>query len=207
MIRRTFFIFITVVLAIACNSYFDNDNLARVENRTVDKKLEKARRWAELSVSLLDEPTKSKTKERTIESWSVVTSRPTKTDQGKQDTLLYVFNFADNEGFSIISAVPGTDPIIAVTESGHYDAEEQTSNNGFNFYMKGVLERLSLNNRLDPYYWYDTLYVGEVVDKNVGVTWGQGNIYGQYCPNGYSGCVTTAIAQIMAHSRTGIIPA
>lgn len=36
------------------------------------------------------------------------------------DTLLYVFNYANDMGFAVVSANPETEGLIAVTESGTY---------------------------------------------------------------------------------------
>ena len=52
------------------------------------------------------------------------------------DTLLYIFNFDDNQGFAVVSASRQTDGLIAVTEAGNYDPAVPTGNPGFDMYMK-----------------------------------------------------------------------
>ena len=50
------------------------------------------------------------------------------------DTLMYVFNYTDNNGFAVVSADKGTEGLIAVIESGHYDPSD-TTDTGFRSYM------------------------------------------------------------------------
>ena len=40
------------------------------------------------------------------------------------DTLMYVFNYDDNQGFAIISADSRTEGLIAITDQGHYEQNE-----------------------------------------------------------------------------------
>lgn len=178
-----------------------NTEVSFVLNKTRD--LETAKTWATKSISLIEgSNTKSSGVNRRIESWNVVVSPKTKSDSGQQDTLMYVFNFEDNAGFSIIAANSNLRPILAVTESGHYIAGKESGNDAFNDYMSKLTEFLSLRFDGPEYYWYDYVTEGEIINRSVGVRWGQNDIYGQYCSNGISGCVATAMAQIMAyHSR------
>lgn len=157
-----------------------------------------ARAFAESALSLLGEDTKSPI--RRIASGECVTNSITKSDNDRRDTLFYVFNYADNEGFAIINANPGMEPIIAVTEKGYYNDGESTGVPALDEYINVLKEKLLL--RFDPpelYYWYDYITICETVNRNVGVRWGHRDIYGQYCPNGNAGCVATAMAQIMAY--------
>ena len=131
------------------------------------------------------------------------------------DTLLYVFNFEDNQGFSIVSASRHTDGLIAVVEEGCYDPDVPTGNPGFDTYMdmakayvaykdKEGAEKETLltkaTTRQNPMYnhVYDTVYYQNIAPK-VTVRWGQEYRMGQYCPNYYSGCGPTAAAQIMSY--------
>ncbi len=126
----------------------------------------------------------------------------TKSCDSSQDTLLYVFNFAGNSGFSIISASNDVQPILAVIEAGNYVAGEPTGNGAFDLYMDNLIEELSTRAPAPELYsWYEYVQDGETVSPKVSVNWGQTNIYGQYCPNYISGCGATAVAQIMTYYR------
>ena len=163
--------------------------------------MESARGWAEQSVLLLGPSTKSERPIREIDSYDVLVSPSTKTTGAEVDTLMYVFNFADNSGFSIIDAQNGYEPIIGVAESGHFTPGQPTGVEGFDLYIEGLRERMSSRGGPIAQVWYEYVMVGDSVDRNVGVKWGQGGIYGQYCPNGLSGCYITAMVQIMAYHQ------
>ena len=163
--------------------------------------LESARQWAEQSLLLLGTSTKSDNTIRKIDSYDVLVSPKTRATGAEEDTLMYVFNFADNNGFSLIDAQNGYEPIIGIAESGHFTPGQPTGVEGFDVYIEGLRERMSSRGGPIAQVWYEYVMVGDSVDRNVGVKWGQEGIYGQYCPNGLSGCTPTAIAQILAYHQ------
>ncbi len=130
------------------------------------------------------------------------------------DTLLYIFNFNDEQGFAVVSTVRQTEGLIAVVEKGNYDPAVKTGNPGFDTYMQmakayvanAQLEKISeeiITTRatgdilmMKPV--YDTTYYRKI-EPRISVQWGQEHIMGMYCPNGCSGCVNTATAQIMSY--------
>ena len=129
------------------------------------------------------------------------------------DTLLYVFNFEDEQGFAVVSAIRQTEGLIAVIERGSYDPAVLTGNPAFETFMnmakayviRGDEEPSEIVNsvatRTDPLMCrpiYDTV-VHIVVEPKVSVRWGQGGRMGQYCPNQIAGCSNTATAQIMSY--------
>lgn len=130
------------------------------------------------------------------------------------DTLLYVFNFADDQGFAVVSASRHTDGLIAVVEEGSYDPVVPTGNPGFDTYMNMAKAYIAYKDRTEavnesadtrgvttnPIYQhvYDTIYYRNIAPK-VTVKWGQQMTMGQFCPNGISGCANTAAAQIMSY--------
>lgn len=163
--------------------------------------LESAKMWAQESMQLLGPETKGANSQRTIDSYHLVTRPTTKSGSDNIDSLFYVFNFADNKGFAIISAIIGSDPILAVTESGHFVPGETTGVGGFDIYYRGLTERMPSRIDHDPYSWYEYIMLGDSLSRDVGVKWGQSSIYGMYCPNGIAGCAPTAIAQIFAYHQ------
>lgn len=202
--KRFFLFILLIVLSYSCTKdAYGNIDATSLTQELIPasvRGLRSAMAWADKSTSLLDGGKTKSGLTRKIESWNALVVPRTKSGNTDLDTLIYVFNFADSQGFSIIAADPSVKPILAVTESGHYVAGEPTGNEAFDEYMNGLIERLSYQSRSpELYYWYDYVMDGEVVNRNVGVKWGQDDIYGQYCPNGLSGCVATAMAQIMAY--------
>lgn len=133
------------------------------------------------------------------------------TSQLGYDTLYYVINFENNQGFIIASADKRQSDILAYVENGNYE-ETDTSNVMFMDYMAALeneFERRSLvpeDNGLqkhDPYIDGNRgsdRYSYEKVLPRLTTTWGQYSPYNMFCPGrekGYAtGCVATAITQI-----------
>lgn len=155
-------------------------------------------------ILLRDKNTKAQDN-RPIDNWFVIEGASTKS--GGRDTLVYVFNFADSSGFSIISANPSTVPILSVTEAGHLTLGESSGVPGFDSYLEGVLMELDRLNpdptlvpddSLELYYYFEYDTVGTFRSPILGQTkWGQGGVFGAFCPNNTSGCFATALGQIM----------
>ena len=127
---------------------------------------------------------------------------------GGQDTLMYIFNFEDNQGFSVISANKATEALLAQTEQGIYDENTETENPAFGMYMD-MAEMYIANTRDSK---YPPIQPGfkeyriirdttETIRMNPKVTtqWGQTGCEATYTPNRYSGCSNTAMAQIMSY--------
>ena len=129
------------------------------------------------------------------------------------DTLMYVFNYENNQGYALVSTNLATEPLIAVTEQGHYDPMQETDNPGLKLYLEMAKQYVAKTKRMDsisvqqnlmeriPYKYrrrYDTLQRTRVIPK-IAVKWGQQNPEGWACPNGLSGCINTASAQIMSY--------
>ena len=133
------------------------------------------------------------------------------------DTLLYVFNFEDNQGFSIVSASRHVEGLIAVVEEGSYDPAVPTGNPGFDTYMnmakayvaykdKEGSEKETLiakaTTRQNPMYnhVYDTVFYQNIAQR-ITVRWGEDYRMGQYCSNYLCGPSSTAAAQIMSYFK------
>ena len=78
---------------------------------------------ARQSIGIVDGPEVTRAgKARTIRDGRCVTRQSTRNDGIEQtDTLVYVFNFNDNAGFSIIAANRCVSPVLVVTEQGNYE--------------------------------------------------------------------------------------
>lgn len=53
----------------------------------------------------------------------IVHAAYTRSEETCLDTLAYVFNFGDREGFAVVSAHSVEDPIIAYSDEGYFDKE------------------------------------------------------------------------------------
>lgn len=162
------------------------------------------------SIGLLDGvPATRGAAPRTIASGDCVVVPGTRAAGGTTDTLLYVFNFADDASFSIIAADASADPLIAVTEKGHYVYGEPTGVEPFDDYMAQLMSskpsgpgpEIPLVPDPRPRFYQVEYDTDETVGPLLTTKWGQEGIYGAYCSNGIAGCTATAMAQIMAYYR------
>ena len=128
----------------------------------------------------------------------ITNQRVTRTS-GEIDTLLYVMNYADNEGYVIVSSKQGTPGVIAYIDEGAYDMAEIQDENSDIGYATKLASNYIANQRViyDPIPSSDTLtfFVGPLLET----AWGQHDPEGIYCPNGIAGCANTAMAQIMTY--------
>lgn len=131
----------------------------------------------------------------------------TKSGNSVDDTLLYVFNFNDNQGFAVVSANRNTESLLAVTEAGSYQPDTEGEITGFNEFMKKAKEYVknakdSMNTRGGynyERYITDTLDFYRIEPK-IPVAWGgKGGVAGKYCSNNTAGCGPIAMAQIMTY--------
>lgn len=170
--------------------------------RSYEEALEIARR----SIGIVDGPEVTRAgKARTIRDGRCVTRQSTRNDGIEQtDTLVYVFNFNDNAGFSIIAANRCVSPVLVVTEQGNYEYGRPTGIEGFDNYMDSMTTELA--NMPDiPIFDFPREYSETEIIKNDKIgplcttKWDQDGVFGAYCSNGVAGCTTIANAQIMAY--------
>lgn len=185
----------------------DSDSLQSVSQQTSSiRSYEEALQIAQASIPLVDGS--AKTRSASLRKISLGDSKvylsgsKTRTANGN-DTLMYVFNFEDNQGFAVVSANRATEGLIAITGSGNYNPDEPSEIDGFNFYMDLVKKYIaSRGSGLDPIlpigrdsFELEFNYVGPYLTVN----WGQIHPEGEFCSNCISGCSNTAIAQIMSY--------
>ncbi len=144
------------------------------------------------------------------------------------DTLMYVFNFDDNQGFAVIATDKKVPPLIAVTELGSYDPEVTPENPGLAIYMDMAnnylkAEKNSIGN-LDSIKWeidttkpkpfspglggdseliqYKTVteeILNVKIEPNYNLKWGQRYPEGVLFGNGLAGCTNIAMGIIMSY--------
>lgn len=124
--------------------------------------------------------------------------------RGVADTLMYVVNYCNDQGFALIPCNTNLDPLLAVTESGHYYPSEDCTNPGLSYFMDLATEYVQNPKRVirpgENYEEIRRVYVnGDTVLPRLSVQWGQRGIYGQYCPNSIAGCNNTAVAMVMSY--------
>ncbi len=220
---KKWFLSTLVVLSLAgCN---ETDDLISIDmqgttspKRSQLRSYEEAKFIALQSISMLDSDsdnsvtTRGASSSRTLQDKDtyVVCVDPSETRSSESfdnDTLMYVFNFENNQGFAIVSAEKGTEGLIAVIESGHYNPSD-TIDTGFRRYMTAAKLYISANraqentepNRAPKGFYYEidtTAWCN--IPARITVKWGQNFHEGQFCPNQTSGCSNTAAAMIMSY--------
>ncbi|MGP1393630.1 MAG: C10 family peptidase [Candidatus Cryptobacteroides sp.] len=127
-----------------------------------------------------------------------------------QDTpLMYVVNYSNNAGFSLIGAQKGSPEILAYIENGYYNGGI-SDNPGFNMFIETITDRIKKNPMMKKRGDFDTSHIETEtststtgVDRLINVAWHQRLPFNRYCsiPFNYNipaGCVAVAIAQIMS---------
>lgn len=108
--------------------------------------IDEARQRAQYAISFLAENETSATRShpvnRRIREISALTTPKTRSVSDNSylpDTVVYVCNFEDNQGFSIISAdnrIP--EPLLAVVGSGSFNPDDSVDNPGFALFLAGA---------------------------------------------------------------------
>lgn len=218
--KKNYFIPSLLMLSlVSCNDVMEDSQIGETPNvlseQSNKRSYEEALLVAQQSISMLDDnssPTRAEAQSRYIDldkSTAIISSDKTLTrsSDADNDTLMYVFNFNDNQGFAIVSAEKATEGLIAVTESGCYNPSDSTDT-GFNRYMAAAKQYILANkNKENPnperaqvgqLEMVDTIGVYNISPR-ITVKWGQTGHEGEYCSNGHSGCSVTAAAMIMSY--------
>lgn len=138
----------------------------------------------------------------TINDKSLVTR-----SQEEETPIIHVFNFANKEGFAIMSGNREMPSLLALADSGEISQTEAIDNPGFSIFLENMEEKykesISTYSSGSTYKvygkWHNLVYKPNGYCK---VKWGQESPYNAYCPlkNGeqtLTGCVATAVAQLM----------
>ena len=143
MKSKSFVMFAAIVMMTACTTNEDELGLSPEQpakhSLSEMRSYEEALQIAQNSISLLNsgEATRASSirKINLADFKAVMRDASTRSSEGSNDTLMYVFNFEDNQGFAIVSASKSTEGLLAVTEKGYYDPEEGSNVESFNFFM------------------------------------------------------------------------
>lgn len=130
------------------------------------------------------------------------------------DTLIYVVNFSNNNGFVLVAADKRTEPIFAVVDEGNFQFEQcqKEENDMFlTFLDNAIYTELEDIKKFDNESQTRATSKGWTINTKYSpilkTKWSQGgqnspNSYGKYCPNKTTGCTVTATAQILSHFKT-----
>lgn len=124
---------------------------------------------------------------RTIDMDNIAYVCDRSTRAADNDTLMYIVNFDDNEGYAIVSANRNTEGLIAITEKGHLNSDCRTVNPGLDIYLDNIKNQIK---RVPPFIPGDgrKMYKAEIdtIDMiysspKLVTKWGQKWPYNTYC--------------------------
>ncbi len=138
-------------------------------------------------------------------------------ENAADEPLYYVFNINQDDGYVIIAADNDVSPILSYSLKGHYTNENLPPAyiewmDKYKVDIKYVKENHLKADKKIQREWNDLINVQNTKSQKsksevaplLTTTWGQGNYYNDLCPYDYStsqntltGCVATAMAQIM----------
>lgn len=137
-------------------------------------------------------------------------------DVATEEPVLHIFNFENNEGFAVMGGDRRGAPMLALTERGEFTSGMTTDNLGMLFALanaKAAYVQMIIEAGSDTAVFSNGTVTTVVIKDSImtnrngqcPVNWGQRYPYNQYCPPYYSGnnnyptgCVATAVAQLMA---------
>lgn len=173
---------------------------------------EDALKVAEDLFDVIDGATRS---ERPVTKIEVLCNGKTRSSE-MTDTLLYLVNFGENQGFALLGADKRLSGIYAISDEGHMEFADTIGNPGLNFYMsllKGQLDYvLQVSDTIpnfvvpdvDPYKEAEAYYtiIKPKLTKEI-LFLGQGNPFNKYCVNSNgivcpTGCAPVAFLSFLS---------
>ena len=162
---------------------------------------------------------------RTIAGVTALQSEPTirmttrSTDEGDipvqmPDTVAFIFNFAGDEGFTIISADTRiTSPVLAFVESGYLDVNEELDHPGLAIFLEGLEEYIEYSIIESEMLRRELLVgimekLGQNKDEDVTTRW---EWWDDFCPNcwvpiEWCGCPPSPFVLVSEITENEIIP-
>lgn len=195
-----------------CTNELESDGLVSTKQQTSNTRtLNEALSIAQQASQLVAGATTRSATARTIDMSSIqYVLTPSTRTVANADTLLYIINYSDNQGFAVVSAKKSTEGLLAVTEQGNYSSDENNENGGFNNFMQQAKNYVASSRgailpgddggpTIKEYNSTRDTIDKKYIAPKLTVKWGQTGVEGLYAPNGVAGCVNTALAQIMSH--------
>lgn len=204
------------VLGWACSEQEEQESISlqlSQKSNTNIRTYQEALEIAQQSIKMIDSqiPTRSKYNNREIDLTNIKVFKATGLTRGLfngNDTLIYIFNFENNEGFALVSASKSGDALLAVTEKGHCEPDVPSDIEGFNLFIEMAKDYV-VKSLETPYTEPNnsSISINSVTIRDfhsqvsplLSVKWGQNYPEGELCPNGLSGCTNTALAQVMSY--------
>lgn len=211
--KKILYLFVAVFFFTACSN---NDSIESIPSFTNDSQTSNRNiRSYEEALKIVQEAINSSNtrssedvrKIELIDRLAYVVENKTRATSDINDTLIYVFNFENNEGFALVSASKNTEGLLAITEEGHCNPNVSSDIEGFNIFIDLAKEYVANSIVTQDGVPSDEITKSTIVHSysDVGpyvtVKWAQHLPEGELCPNMKSGCANTALAQLMTYYK------
>lgn len=188
---------------ISCTSQQDIESLSNdvtknnIEKRTIQDAIEIAKSVNSQAYGL------SRSERVTVDEKNVAVVCSERS-RSVSDTLLYIVNNTDGNGFTIVSTPANVTPIIAITESGEFGDEETASNTEFQYALAAAKNYVSAASEVEnasttSSYDLTNVTINELNDPRITVKWSQDWPQNIYCPNSVAGCAPVAMGQVCSY--------
>lgn len=210
---KTFVLVVVCATLFACEKEIDNTERTNLSNYKlkIERDIKDAYKIANKYASSLNTTRSASSRQIDYEDVHYLVKESTRSS-AESDTLYYIVNYEDNNGFAIIPRSKTLPEVVVLTEKGNYNGEE-TDNEMFNILMDGAKiyaynsvrrpDSITLPPPPQPQYTdtmtFDT--VAKILPK-VTAQWGQGSPYNIFCitaNNQLAGCEAIAVGQIMSY--------
>ncbi|MDE6207890.1 MAG: Spi family protease inhibitor [Muribaculaceae bacterium] len=163
----------------------------------------------EQSKSFPQEVTSRQNTTRTADPKNVIVKK--RLSRSGSEPSYYIVNFDNEQGYAVVPAFNIGEPIIGFVPEGNYSTEGNASLEAYlSMAEEYIAQQPKLSGDIGPFepipaYNPDTVIVDTNyyyhLDPRVPQEWGQDNIYGQFCPNGVTGCGPLAMATVTVWTR------
>lgn len=214
LMKKFFFFCISIICAYSCtddsfeivNSYQQDEMLQQNEKFHIDES-----EAIDIANRFFRNTTRSKSSDFKIECVTNKKKSPTRSYGSLPDTLAYILNRDNNEGFIIISSDNRVFPILAFSETGSFKYKEDYNDVVYANFISRIGKHLNSVQNSDS-----TIDIPEYFPvgcmksfPKVSYTWTQVAPFNKYVtlyhPNCLAGCVAIATAQAMVHCKDTLV--
>lgn len=204
------------LLLAACASDVEQPQAPTIAQSSSNKiSLEDALRTGEKAMNAISPSTQTRSP-RTVKSVNYLrVSKTRAADSELPDTIMYVVNYGDNEGFAILSADKRALPVYAISDQGSISAQEIRENKSLALCVNRIAYDCANRIRRDSIYPVNpglddptpvdfTKKVGPWLTQNQTV-WAQTAPYNRFCPiletgeRAVVGCSAVSVAMILSY--------
>ena len=129
---------------------------------------------------------------------------------GGIDTLLYMVNYDNKQGYAIVSASRACETLLGIVDEGEFNALEAAENPSYSYYLANAQNYVASTlgggisiggDPITPEYTEVRYDVKDIIPTKLNIRWGPLYPEGDLCPYDYAGCDAVAVAQILSYEK------